>query len=786
MEEEDIFQEETFQDQQPRSSREASGEVSAAIAAVIREFGDGLHSVSVSPILPVNSSHPRERTFNPAGHQRPRANLIIDQVEGSPQGRLFFPSPERPPLTPGQALRTPQSAHSQRDSAGEESRENRSVQGTPQASPSPRQEQGRYMSREEGLNLRASIERLIEREERNRWDYEQFLPPREFAHATSRDRRSVRPTPYSAHQPSERSSHFGSQAHSSHYTPFSSPHSARLSHSGSQFHSSHYTPLTPHSARIGSRSPLRRTPLTHSPQESVRSPVGTHLHRSTYPRTPREEARPMPVFAHGPARPSNAQGARDHAQALREELLQAARQIAREEVALANAVPAAEEIPFGDRVSNESRVQQVMLEQLKSFYPQIKKMVNNVTQKVSYEYVFDYVHQDGYWAIPDPKFSNPSTNVPDKYGHFSVLHTPTISKYWSHSTQPVMSEADGEDNQDAASRPAVKKMDSLHKPVVPVKCSDVDMEAFLSSNPLADWKSQMHGAPEGRYLTVDPDIFSNSQYVKWDAHTFLPSVEYKTRLAVKDALSVRDMLKALNAKTRPLLVNWHKPVRECGRWDKFVGIKKEESEELVAALGELTLEESVSKADLIEELYARSRMTEVALAQLDHQAKLLEALETEAKLTIRELFLYRAIKPGSNSILKEALQNSRVSSPGLFGPVPESYKYKINNQPKFDALPSPGSFSISGPLLKKRQPFPAKLSGNRGAIPRPNTSSRQRNNYRQPGQARGAPKNARGGGRGKATRVSQPATTGGTSTRANVRPRGGKAPRGTGKGKRRS
>ena len=165
MEEEDIFQED-------RSSREASGEVSAAIEAVIRNFGDGLHSVSVSPILPVNPSHPRERTFNPAGHQRPRANLRVDQVDGSPQGRLYFPSPERPPLTPGQALRTPQSAHSQRDSAGEESRESRSVQGTPQASPSPRQDQVRYMSREEGLSLRASIERLIERDERNRWDHD--------------------------------------------------------------------------------------------------------------------------------------------------------------------------------------------------------------------------------------------------------------------------------------------------------------------------------------------------------------------------------------------------------------------------------------------------------------------------------------------------------------------------------------------------------------------------------------------------------------------------------------
>ena len=96
----------------------------------------------------------------------------------------------------------------------------------------------------------------------------------------------------------------------------------------------------------------------------------------------------------------------------------------------------------------------------------------------------------------------------------------------------MVTEAEGEDNQNSAGRTTVKNMDTLHKPAVPGKGSEEDLEAFLSSNPLADWKSQVHGQPDGRYLTVVSDIFPTTHYFKWDTFTLLPSVEYKTRLAV--------------------------------------------------------------------------------------------------------------------------------------------------------------------------------------------------------------------------------------------------------------
>ena len=167
----------------------------------------------------------------------------------------------------------------------------------------------------------------------------------------------------------------------------------------------------------------------------------------------------------------------------------------------------------------------------------------------------------------------------------------------------------------------------------------------------------------------------------------------------------------------------------------------------------------------------RSRLIDLVIAQLVHQGKLLVALESEVKLTVRDLFLYRSLKPDSNKILLGALQNSRISVPELFGPIPESYKYKIANQNKFDSLSPPGSFAISGPLLKKKN-FPARPSGNRGSDSLQGFSV-QRVAFGQPRRARGS-QNFRKGGRGKATQVSQPATRGAAS-RGRGRPRGGRS-----------
>ena len=59
------------------------------------------------------------------------------------------------------------------------------------------------------------------------------------------------------------------------------------------------------------------------------------------------------------------------------------------------------------------------------------------------------------------------------------------------------------------------------------------------------------------------------------------------------------------------------------------GLARDKVGELVRNLEGLTLEESVSKQDLIEELHIGSRLTELAIAQLVHQGKILVALESE-------------------------------------------------------------------------------------------------------------------------------------------------------------
>ena len=165
-------------------------------------------------------------------------------------------------------------------------------------------------------------------------------------------------------------------------------------------------------------------------------------------------------------------------------------------------------------------------------------------------------------------------------------------------------------------------MDSLYKPAVPGRCADKEMELFLSSNPFADWRSQVHGQSDGWYLSVDSDIFPTTPFIEWDAHTLLPSVEYKARLAAKDSFSAVDMLRAQEEKIKALLVNWNKP---CV-WNRHSGVQKDEQGELVASLDGMTLEASVSKEDLIEEHHMRSRLIDLVIAQLVHQGKLLVAL----------------------------------------------------------------------------------------------------------------------------------------------------------------
>ena len=122
------------------------------------------------------------------------------------------------------------------------------------------------------------------------------------------------------------------------------------------------------------------------------------------------------------------------------------------------------------------------------------------------------------------------------------------------------------------------------------------------------------------------------------------------------------MLRAQEDKTRDLLVNWNKPYV----WDRHSGVKRDEHGELLAALDGLTLEDSVTKEDLLIELHMRSRLNNLAINQLVHQGKVIVALQAEVRLQMRELLLFKSLNVGSNKVLLNVLQNSRISVPTLF------------------------------------------------------------------------------------------------------------------------
>ena len=188
----------------------------------------------------------------------------------------------------------------------------------------------------------------------------------------------------------------------------------------------------------------------------------------------------------------------------------AIKRLIQEEVAKVSAAQAEEAPSFGDTVASESQTHQAMLEQLKPFYPQIRKVQNLATQRVSFEYAYSFSDPDGFWSIPSPTLHNPITEKKDSFGSFGVLPTPTINKHWSFTTKSLKSEAEEEDSQAQAEKSAPRSFDALVKPAVPSSCVSEDMESFLSSGPLAEWKTQVHGQPVGRYLSVDPEIFQQT------------------------------------------------------------------------------------------------------------------------------------------------------------------------------------------------------------------------------------------------------------------------------------
>ena len=757
-----------------------------------------------------------------SGHQRPRSTLRVEPVQGSSQARLAFNN--QPSESIEAASRSASPVYSPREDCLDSMRG-----GSPVFREQPKE--APWFSRQQGESLEGKMDAIFSLIERTLGPSGHQLPrnPIRTPHETparseralsrSSDRRERAPVtsplirnPSRPHENPTRNERAHSRSSGRRESapvrpplirnprrdPMETPVRRERAHSRSSERALVRSPMSRERSSVGRfRSPTREPEPVRAPLIRDRAPSRSPLRGERGPasRSPQERRyhgpaqRPPPVSPRVvvnpvfnpniqmPAQQANGQGIVGEEIPQREEML---RRIIREEMAIARDPPE-EEVPFGVRVASEPLTHQAILEQLSPFYPQIRRVRNSVTQRVSFEYVYDHSEQEGFWSVPKPRFYHPVTNVLDKYGYFGVLYTPTINKNWTFTTKPLMTEEQEEDPQ--VRKAAERTMDTLYKSAVPGRCADEEMENFLSSNPFADWRTQMHGQADGRYLSVDPDIFPSVPFIKWDAPTLLPSIEYKARLAAKDNFSAVDMLRAQNEKVKGLLLNWNNPVV----WNRHSGVQKDEQGELVAAIEGMTLESTVSKEELLEEHHMRSRLIDLVLAQLVHQGKILVALESEVKLTVRDLFLFRQLKQGSNKVLLNALQNSRISVPELFGPLPESDKYKIGHNDKFDHLSPPSSFSISGPLHRKK--FRKGPSGNGGSSSSARQSSSRTQDFgqqrfvirqpRRPKRGRG-PRYARGGGRAKTPQVSLPATRESTPS-SRARPKGGRSTRGAGK-----
>ena len=152
---------------------------------------------------------------------------------------------------------------------------------------------------------------------------------------------------------------------------------------------------------------------------------------------------------------------------------------------------------------------------------------------------------------------------------------------------------------------------------------------------------------------------------------------------------------------------------------------------------------------------------------------------------LRSLFMEK-FDHNVNPRLSEALVKSRLSSPLLFGEIPESLYQKIELSREFPSFKAPKFVTFSGPAPGKMKKFPGYPSGNRGAS---NSSRSFRRSYpqRRP-WARGgrsqllSANNVQAGGQAKTSRGSMRTARGKASTRG-FKPRGGKGFRGKGRGK---
>ena len=276
-----------------------------------------------------------------------------------------------------------------------------------------------------------------------------------------------------------------------------------------------------------------------------------------------------------------------------------------------------------------------------------------------------------------------------------------------------------------------KGMDALAQSAVPGRCTDKEINTFLSSKPLTKYAYNHPVTGTGRQMEVDEEIFPGTRYVRCDSENLIPSLEHKSRLLARDGYTALDMLRAQEEKTKLLFSNWNSP----GIWDPEKGISLNDDGTLVMPDSGAVLADSVSKEDLLRELYNKSDLSRLIISNVDHLTKLSVAMHAEIKIFMREIVLYNALPNNSNQPLVEIVRNSQLSVPQLFGPIPNSYRDKIKT------FPLQGTFKPFAPPSEIKFLAPVRKHTFRG---QPNT--RRGPPYRQSYQPRAAKAFKRGKG----------------------------------------
>ena len=355
--------------------------------------------------------------------------------------------------------------------------------------------------------------------------------------------------------------------------------------------------------------------------------------------------------------------------------------------------PAAGPMSFQDTVASHSSAPKDVLSRLSKMYgDKIKQVRDTITNEMSYVYDFDVPRDNTFWATPE------ATLPSDEYGTFKLLVAPTINKNWAYSSEPQLEEV----VEGVVYPPGVKPekgMDALAKSAVPGRCSDKDIDIFLSSRPLTKYVSNHAETGTGRHLEVDPEVFPGQRFVGCDSENLIPSFEHKSRLLARDGYAALDMVRAQEDKTKLLFSNWNSP----GIWHPEKGVLTNDDGSLVMPENGAVLADSVSKEDLLQLLYNKSDLSKLVIRNLEHLTKLAVASHAESKIFMREIVLYNALPVNSNMQLVESVRNSQLSSPLLFGPIPNSFREKIRTyhvNGTFKPFAPPSEIKFQAPVRK--------------------------------------------------------------------------------------